>query len=277
MKLAAGFYEDLPRQEYDAVEALNFSRLKYMDRSAMAYRHNLQNPCEQTNPMKLCHAEHLAILQPTTAKFAVWEGGIRAGKYYKEWAETNAAFTQLTVKQAEHVFGMTKAIHANPVARKYLRYGKSELTMVWRDLAAKRDMKGVIDKLTDIDGEPVIVDLKTTRDCRSFKFGAQSFQLKTHAQLAHYQNGHFYLTGTLPRVVLVAVENEPPYDSAVYRVPTDVLRQGQEDLAKWLTRLAECETSGNWPGAEVEEQDLELPSYAYAGQFDMDDLEPIAR
>lgn len=279
MKLAPGFYENMPFDEYCAIDAMNFSSLKYMERSPMAYKHNRDNPSEPTAPMILGNACHKAILEPSMAKFAVWPGpGIRAGHAYKDWCATNEGKTQLNAKEYAHVEGMTRAVHANVDAHKYLRHIRSEVTMVWRDLTFKRDFKARIDAVTDINGEPVLVSLKSTTDCRSFRFGAQYHKMAYYVQDAIYQNGYFYLTGTLPRMVTIAVESKPPHDSAVKNIPIIALRQGQDDLAKWIATLAECEKSGLWPGAEQGEQDLEMPAYAYpGGDFEFDDLEPIER
>jgi hypothetical protein len=282
-KLAPGFYEGMPYAEYDQIDAHNYSRLKYLERSPMAYRYNCDNPTPATAPMILGNASHLAILEPSLANFAVWPGpGNRDIRHqaYREWYEANNGKTLLNVKEMDYVTGMTEAVHANPDAHRYLRagIGKNELTAVFRDLTFRRNFKIRIDRLIEIEGESVLVGLKSTVDCRSFRFGPQCHKMCYHVQDAIYQNGYFYLTGTLPRVVIIAVDSRPPHDSAVYRVPNDVLRQGQADLARWMERLVECEKTNEWPGAEQGEQDLVLPSYAYpGGDFQMDDLEITAR
>jgi hypothetical protein len=281
MKLAYGFYEGLPYAEYDQIDACRFSDLKYLERSPMAYRYNCDNPTEPTAPMILGNAAHLAILEPSMANFAVWPGpGRRFGKEWDVFCFENSAKTLLNVKERDYVTGMMLAVHANPDAHRYLRagIGKNELTAVFRDLTFRRNFKIRIDRLIEIEGESVLVGLKSTVDCRSFRFGPQCHKMCYHVQDAIYQNGYFYLTGTLPRVVIIAVDSRPPHDSAVYRVPNDVLRQGQADLARWMERLVECEKTDEWPGAEQGEQDLVLPAYAYpGGDFQMDDLEITAR
>lgn len=280
MKNEPGFFPNLPRAEYDAIDALNFSRLKYMERSPFAFRYHCDNPKPPTTAMILGNAAHTAILEPTMANVAIWPkaNGDRRGNAYKAWCEENRGCTLLNEKEAGYVTGMRDAVHANFLTRKYLRFGESELSMVWRDLTFKRDFKARIDRLIDLDGEPVLVSLKSTADCRDFRFGAQYFKMAYYVQDAIYQNGYFYLTGTLPQMITVAVESKPPHETAVYRIPTDVLRQGQDDLAKWMTRLAECEKTNEWPPAVECVQDLELPGYAFPrGDFEMDDLEPIAQ
>lgn len=267
----------MPRIEYDKLDFLNFSRLKFMERSPLAFRHNWDHPNPATAPMILGNHTHTAILEPKMYKFAIWDGPIRAGNAYKAWCEENAGKILLNQKEANYIEGMVKAVYANPIAARYLRYVKTEVTMTWRDPVFKRNLKARIDAITDIDDEPVLVSLKSTVDCRDFRFSSQYHKMSYHVQDAIYQNGYFHLNQFLPRLVTIAYESKPPHDVAVYRIPNDVTRVGNGDLYKWLQRLSECEASNKWPGAVEGEQDMVLPSWAIpGGDFDFNDLEPIA-
>jgi hypothetical protein len=273
-----GFFENMPRGTYDALSFLRFSNLKYMARSPLAYKWHLDHPCEQTDAMRIGNAAHVAILEPEKELFAVWHGGRRNSNEYKAWCAGNEDKILLNEAEYEYIGGMLTAVHSNPTAHKYLRYGRSELSMVWRDRTFKRNFKARVDKQTSIDGDAVLVSLKTTADCRDYKFGAQYFRMGYHVQDCIYQNGYFYLTGTLPRMVAIAVEQKPPHELAVYTIPNDVLRQGQQDLAKWMALLTECEKTNKWPAAVEGEQELQLPSWAIpGGDFEFSDLEPIEK
>jgi PDDEXK-like domain of unknown function (DUF3799) len=279
MKLSPGFYENMPFAEYDQIDAMNYSTLKYMERSPMTYRHNRDNPIEPTAAMILGNACHKAVLEPSMAEFAVYSGRRdRRIHAYDDWCRENEGKIQLNEKEYGHVEGMARAIHANPVAHKYLRFVRTEVTMVWKDPSFKRDMKARLDAITDIEDDQVLVSLKSTVDCRDFRFASQYAKMSYHAQDCIYQNGYFQLTGTLPRMVTVALEKLPPYESAVYSIPTDVLRQGQQLVSKWMETLAECERANRWPAAVEGEQELQLPSWAFpGGDFEFEDLEPIER
>jgi hypothetical protein len=279
MKLAPGFYENMPFAEYVAIEAMNFSTLKFMELSPKKYRHNRDNPSEPTAPMILGHAAHLAILEPSMAKFAVWPGpGIRAGNAYKDWCVLNEGKTQLNQKEFDHVEGMSAAVHADPDAHRFLRFIRTEVTMVWMDPSFKRLMKARVDALTEIEDESFMVSLKSTVDCRDFRFESQYAKMLYHCQDAIYCAGYFRLTGTLPRMITVAVESKAPYECAVFEIPEDALRQGQQMVTKWSERLAECERTDKWPGASQGVRTLVMPSWALpGGDFQFDDLEPIER
>lgn len=271
-----GSFPGMPRAEYDAMGFLNYSRLKFMERSPMAFRHNWDHPSPPTAPMILGGHAHTAILEPNLYKFAVWDGPIRAGNAYKDWCAENAGKILLNEKERDYIAGMALAVRSNPVAFKYLRYVKTEVTLVWRDPSFKRDFKCRLDATTEIDGDPVVVSLKTTVDCRDFRFASQYAKMCYYAQDSLYQEGYFHTHGTLPRMVTIAVENRAPHDVAVYNIPNNVLRQGHQQLARWIDRLEVCEKANKWPGAVQGEQDMVLPSWATpGGDFDFDDLEPI--
>lgn len=272
-----GFFEKMPRAEYDEIGFLNFSRIKYLGRSPLAFRYNWDNPKEQTPTMKLGNVTHTAILEPDMLNYAVWPGpGDRRGNIYKDWALANAGKTLLNMKEANHMGAMKMAVRGNPIANKYLRAGKTELTMVWRDPKAKRDFKARIDNYLELQDEDILVSLKSTVDCRDFRFAGQYAKMGYHCQDALYQSGFFYLTGRLPRMVTIAVENNPPYETAVYNIPNEVTREGEQEIAKWMEILTTCERSKKWPGAVEGEQDLVLPAWAApGGDFEFDDLQPI--
>jgi hypothetical protein len=278
MKLSPGFYQSLSYAEYDQIDALRFSDLKYLERSPMAYKYHLDHPTEPTTPMILGNASHLAILEPSMVKFAVFTGKVRNGHVYDEWAKENAEKTQLNQKEYDHVLGMTRAVHANPVSHKYLRFVRTEVTAVWRYSLFGRDFKARFDALTDIDDETYLVSLKSTTDCRDFRFASQYVKMAYHVQDCIYESAYCYLNGSAPKMITIAYENKPPYESAVYLVGKSVLNQGDADLRKWMQRLNQCEAANRWPPAVEEETELVLPAWATAdGDFSMDDLEPIER
>lgn len=276
MKMTQDFWPNLSYEQYDQIDALRFSDLKWLERSPQAYIYHRDNKMPPTQPMIIGNAAHKAILEPTCTEFAVFTGPVRRGKIYDAWKEQNAHKTQLNIKEMVFVEGMRDAVHAHPIAHKYLRVGKVECSLVWRDPQFKRDFKARVDNWIEVMGDAVLVSLKSTVDCRDFRFGAQYAKMGYHCQDAIYQAGFFYLTGELPRMVTIAVESKPPHEIAVYRIPTDVIRLGQQTVFKWMEMLAECEKTNKWPGAVEGEQELALPAWASPdGDFDFDDLEPL--
>lgn len=278
--IGPGFYDAVDYADYARIPAHNGSSVVHMTRSPLYYRWHKDNPQPPTPAMILGTITHRMILEPDRiGDFVVWgekkDQKVRLGKVWDAFKEEHAGKTIITRKERDSMVGIVVAVRRNPRVSELLKNGRSELSMVWKDLELGHRCKGRIDYLRE-DGRPVIVDMKTTRDSRPFKFGNQAFSLGYHIKLAMYQDGYFALSGELAPVKLIAVESKPPYETAVYNVPSDVLQQGHEDYARLMHKILDCEESGIWPGANEEETNLSLPSYAYAETSDdLADLELV--
>ena len=271
-----GIFTGLTFQEYEAIDALNGSSLLNMRKSPMYYRFIKDNPKEQTEAMLLGTATHRLILEPErVGDFAVWglneEEKVRRGKVWEDFKERNSGKLLITAEQRDAMVGMAVTARKNVPIMKYAgAKGACEVTMVWIDPDSGRVFKGRMDKL--IAKGDVIFDLKTCRDCSKYRFGAQSYSLGYHIKMALYWQGYKALTGKDAKLVIGAVESKAPHESAVYRITSDVLLQGLEDMDVLIRRLEECERTGLWPAAEPEELELTLPGYAFKEADDLSDL-----
>jgi hypothetical protein len=152
---------------------------------------------------------------------------------------------------------------------RYFGAGRAEVSMQWTRPDG-RACKGRVDWLTEIDGRPVIVGLKTARDCRHFVFAAQAARLAYHWQWAFYEDGFTSVVGARPDLVEIVVESSAPHAIAVYRIGEDTLDQGREEYEAGIAKLAECEASNEWPGPVPTEETLSLPTWAYTADDDGD-------
>jgi hypothetical protein len=277
VSMNAHAYADISQEAYSELEAVRFSDLKHMDRSPLAYHWRKTHGTVQTAPMKIGNACHLAILEPDMFNFAVWPGpGIRRGRAFDDWCAVNDGKVLLNKEEYDHVRGVADAVHANPIAHKYLAEGERELSLMWDDTTWARPFKARIDNAVTIAGKDTLVSLKTTTDCHDRLFAMQYVRMCYMAQDAIYQSGWFDLTGRLPRMITVAVESKAPYESAVYEICGDWLLEGQAAVTRWVRRLNECERSNTWPVAYEAERELEFPAWAATlGEFAMEDLEAI--
>jgi hypothetical protein len=276
-----GIYPDLAWDRYRAIERTNISTLKEMARSALHYRHRLEHD-KETTALSLGRSAHAAILEPErfARDYTVWDqvtdGGAMSPRRGSKWNEFCAANQGRTiVRPNEHRFAVNiaAAVHNKPVARKYLREGKAELSMLWTDVETKRPCKGRIDWVTHVDGIDCVVGLKTARDLSPRTFSSQAARLLYYQQWAFYLDGHSTLTKKEPRMVEICVEVEPPHDVVVYIVPIDVLELGREEYRALLVKLGECERSKRWPGRADNEVMFELPAYMqHDDDEELDDL-----
>lgn len=271
----------VPREEYDAVQAINITRLKYLLRSPQHYQYALERP-KESNVMTVGIATHVAVLEPErfTKEFAIWDrktesgrSAPRNGKWWEAFQLEHRAQTILTEDQGALALQIAKAVRFDEVANKYLAVGDPEASLEW-EIVGGRPAKGRVDWLTTHEGCPTIVGLKTSRDCRHFQFGSQAAKLGYHLQWAWYHDGFEAITGKKPHMVEVVVESDAPHAVATYIIPEDIIAQGREEYQRLLQILAHCEAADEWPGPVPNEQYLTLPTWAYPNtEDDLADLE----
>lgn len=263
----------MPMDEYRAIDALNISRLKELQRSPLHYVHRLAHPLV-TAPLVLGSAAHCATLEPERfdRQYAVWTRRTDAGRmaprngqHWERFQVEHAGKMFLTEDECDEAIAIASAVRADPVAMRYLEAGEPEVTMTWEP-----GRKGRVDWLTTVGGKQVLVGLKTTRDCRHFIFGSQAAKLGYPLQWAWYHDGYAEIRGAAPLVVEIVVESAPPHAVAVYKILEDIIEWGRLGYTDLLIQLEECERDGKWPGPYTEEQVLTLPSWAYP--LEADDL-----
>lgn len=276
MEWREGFVENLPFEEYAAVDALNGSALVHMRRSPMKYRHERDNPSPATQSMLTGVYIHRMILEPSrVGDFAVWgtlpEEKVRRGQVWESFKELNEGATIITEAERDLIVSISASVRKSKAASKYVRAeGPTELSMFWIDPVSKRKFKGRLDKL--IPATHTIADLKQARSSEPFKFGGQAYALGYHIKAAIYCNGYKALTSHEAKFRFIAVEPKPPYEPAVFRATKDAILQGNLDLEAILQTLAACERSNTWPPSQMEETDLTLPPYAYMDADELADL-----
>jgi len=270
----------MPRAEYDQIQAMSITRLKGLRRSPLHYQYLLTNP-KVTQPLTLGIGAHTAVLEPERFlnDFAIWDrktesgrAAPRNGKWWDAFQLEHQGRTILTDEEARVSQAIAAAVRFDPVANKYLASGDPEVTMRW-ELEEGRPAKGRIDWLTVIEGKPTIVGLKTTRDCRHFAFGSQAAKLDYAIQWAWYCDGYKKITGREPQMVEIVVESEAPHAVATYFIRDDILLQGRDNYRELLKILAECEAKDEWPGPQLCEEILTLPTWYY--QDPNDDIDGL--
>jgi hypothetical protein len=267
----------MPFHHYQGLQALNVSSLKELQHSPAHYRFRQQNP-KQSARLAFGSAAHCATLEPERylTAYAIWDRKTDSGRASprtgKAWGQFVAeAGEREVLTEDEHLAAsaISRAVRNDPVAGKYLQTGQPEVTMVWR--LEERACKGRVDWLTEIAGEPVLVGLKTARDCRPSQFGAMSARLGYHMQWYWYAWGFREITGQTPRVVEIVVDAEAPHHVVTYLIPEEVIGLGATECERLLDTLHKCECDNYWPGPAESELVLSLPAWAWRDE-DEDDL-----
>jgi hypothetical protein len=247
--------------EYDQIDAVNWTKLKAMRQSPKHYLYRSANPLEDTVSMRAGRAVHTAVLEPDRfpLDYAVFDGPRRAGKEWEAFAAANRSKTILRRDEYDFCLEIRDAVRAHPVARHLLEVGEAEKTITWTDEATALPCKGRIDWLNGIG----LCDLKTTADLDPMRFGATAGRLGYHCQLAFYRQG-LKANGVEAPVKILAVEKTPPHDVAVFTLDDDTLYAGEQEVAVLLRRVADCREAGRWPGRFGDgETPLQLPPWAF--------------
>jgi len=268
----------VPWDEYKALPGVSITRLKEIDRSPQHYAYRLDHP-KETPPLVLGTAAHTAVLEPERyqRQFAVWARrtesgnlGPRKGQYWDAFVAANPGKSFITEDEHNLAVAMACAVRTHAPAMRYLESGDPEVTMQWK--LDDCPCRARVDWLTNVESVPHIVGLKTARDCRHFIFGSAAAKLKYHLQWGFYFDGYKTIMGREPRMIEIVVESEPPHAVAVYWIPPDIIDQGRDEYQKLMLRLAECESTGEFPGPQEDEEPLTLPSWVYERNDDIGEL-----
>lgn len=257
----------ITRAEYDAIDAVRWSVLKEMRKSPLHYRYRELHEPEVTPAMLLGQGAHTAILEPLQllSDYVLWENGDRRGNAWKEFEATHTAAGKTILKRNEFELcvAMQQAVRAHAEAAKYLVRGRAEQAIVWIDEETGLVCRARLDWLCDVPGLEVLVDVKSTQSVEGPIFGATAARLGHYAQVAMYLRGLRAL-GHLTQAKIIAVEQRPPHDVAVFDVGGDELAAGDEEVGDLLRKVKECRERGEWPGRYAAEQPLRLPAWFYA-------------
>lgn len=279
MNDAAPIQSRVPNADYRALDAINITLLKELKRSPLHFQHARLHPRESA-AMTLGTAAHCATLEPErfSGDYAIWSSRTasgrmspRAGKAWDEFCAQHAGRTILTEDECSDALAIAHAVRGDAVAAKYFTAGEPEVTLQ-ADMHG-RACKGRVDWLTWLDGAPVIVGLKTARDCRHFPFASVAAKLGYTMQWAWYHDLYRAISGHAARMVEIVVESDAPHAVVVYDIPEDVLDYGRDEYESLLHQLAVCEDSGVWPGPAETELVLSLPSWCFGSDEDISDLQ----
>ena len=270
-----GFYPGIPRDDYDAIEAMRSSLLRYFGESpkhAMQYKNF---PPPPTKDMIIGQALHCVVLDPDSTDSQFVEGLDRENRSNKD-KEAHIAFQArhsrahvLDRKSWEMVQAMAKGIWTNQSVKQLLTgKGANELAVVWDDDIGPTRCKALLDRLTtDVGGYPCILDIKSTKDIRDYAFRREILERKYHVQAALYLRGANKVRPMRRKFYLIPIEKKEPFDCRVLQLEEDAIDQGTREVERYLRINAECVKNDTWPGHG--NGWVSLPSYG----FDKDDLD----
>lgn len=256
------------REEYEAIDAVNWSTLKHLSKSPQHYLHNLTNPGEDTDAKQRGRVLHLAVFEPERfQRDVVVYPERRAGKEWQAFALKHEGKEIITSRMDDQVRAIADAARRHPMSARYLAGGKAEHTVTWKYRSPPIQhleghefaCKGRLDFVSELGA---IVDLKSTKDASPTGFAREVLRYEHHVQAAFYQDGLEAMTGARLPFLFIAVEAAAPHVVQVYRVPDDVLDLGRERYQQLLAHLNVCRKENRWPGFAETEMELVLPTWA---------------
>lgn len=272
IKPVAGLTAGIPFEDYVRIDAVNQSVLGRMSKSAAHARAYMVEPPDSTKEQHRGLAGHVAVLEPKDfgnrySACPPCDKRTKEGKSIWEAFQREAGVrTVLTRAEWDMAQSISKAVREHPAASRLLgAKGTSELTAVWKDDATGLTCKGRIDRVAVIDGEPWLLDLKTTRDASPFKFSRAVAEYGYHRQAAFYIDGARALGSAVSKFAFIAIEKEPPFAVAVYELDPASIEQGRMECAALLRKYKACVESGIWPGYSAKVEPLRIPEWAFKG------------
>ena len=157
--------------------------------------------------------------------------------------------------ELEKVRASVAALHADPDARKLLRGGKKERTII-QPRANGLPLKARLD--IHQEARRQVVELKTTYSIHVVETAIARYRYLLSA--AFYQN-----MVSAQSVVFVFVQTAPPHDVVVIPMERQQLQEGREQWQAALARFDQCFLANDWPEAtptiEADDDDpLMLPT-----------------
>ena len=109
----------------------------------------------------------------------------------------------------------------------------------------------------------LLLDVKTTRDARQFKFQKDCGEYGYDLSASMYREGfqQYYNTEDKPPFIFLVAENSAPFNVKQYKASDLLLSVGDHRYNKAKEQLAESLLIDEWDGYSKELEDLYLPSY----------------
>lgn len=141
-----------------------------------------------------------------------------------------------------------------------LKEGKPEIAGYFRDEETGLRLKIKPDFLS-FDGSR-LVDIKTSRDISSRRFGSLAYSYRYDFQLYHYATGVKAITGAWPETIwILAIENMAPFECNVIHLPITQIEQAATEYRATLNKIRECIDNGKWPMAHMQAEKIMVPNW----------------
>lgn len=259
------------RTEYEELKALNYSGAKEIIKSPAHYQAWLKSEKEDTPALKFGRLVHLASLEPmvfdrTVRVMPECDRRTKEGKaIYEAFAATLRPDEECIKKdEMDKVLAVAESAQAGIES---VMTGRPGARLVESTFVAEHEgvkIKGRPDiVLQDGGSMTIVLDVKTTTDASAKNFAKEVWNYRYFLQAAWYLR----LTAA-KEFYFIAVEKEPPYAHAVYRLDDAAIEVGRQLMSSACVTYRECANFGVWPSYPQEPQVLSLPKWASSDSLD---------
>lgn len=254
-------YLNMPNDVYHSADGISNSGLSLIARSPAHYMHAARR--EQSRAMEIGTAIHCALLEPERFKeeyMLLRDVKDRRASAYKEAIKQFSSERVLVSTEATNIAAMQESVMAQPEAREALE------TEGWREVSLFATcpdtgvlMKCRFDLLT---ADSRAYDLKKTRDARPDQFGKSVNEYRYHVQQPFYSRVFELVAGEpLKSFKFIAVEDQPPYTAAVYKLDDLTAEIGRFLMNRDFSTYTRCVESGEWPHPDTATE-ITVPAWA---------------
>lgn len=240
--------DNLPFDEYLALQRLSSSALKDFIQAPAYYKWRKQNPMKETDAMKLGTMIHTWILENH--------------KFHKEYMpmpkidKRTKAGKELFAEYTDKANG--RILMDEEIIQKYTKLPvyndtRNEVTILFEIEGVK--CKARFDVMRE---NHIIEDIKSIADI--FKVDRQFANLKYYIQAGFYSQAYFEAFGVWPKQFLFTFVSTGDYfDKVTREISFEYLEHGRLEALKYVKRFRQCVEDNYWPG--LPNSDIEMPMW----------------
>ena len=264
----------MTEKEYREHGALSRSDLWRIRESPEKFAYFMTHPEPQTESLLFGSVYHKLVLEPDDFgnEYAVEINVDKRTKDGREqiqnWLGSIGDKTVVSAKIYDKAVEMKEALSKSKLAMALLN-GEHECAYFWQDEDTGVHCKCRLDCLRELNGKPLIVDLKTASTCETDKWIRDSIKYGYHMQVGMYSSGVAANYGVQPDFVFIVQEKEPPYSVNIFKSTTEYYNYGVDEFRALIGLYKHCMDTNNWYGQMGENEqinDLTLPSWIGGGE-----------
>lgn len=295
-----GITNDMPRGEYDATTALNYSKLKWFQVSPKHAQAALMGTLEasESDALRDGSALHEALLEPdvfatkwtrggqcaavlgsgsnagtrcSNAGKSLTSDGWVCGQHARAYGLADLTTPEhfLPPERYDQIVATVAAVRADSYVTLLRSRGWNEATIEWS--FAGLNFKSRLDRYSPAapGRSAMVLDVKTIGFPPTDEACAKAIAERGyHRQMAMYAQAVEVTSGHFPECVLLFVETRPPYDINVIPLDTQTISIGWREVEYWIRDYKACrEQYGDnpWPGVMQHAYSYETRQIKYGG------------